>query len=237
MAAIVPREDLPSGRRLPPDGARSVNGHMSHFLVAIVCAAGLAGASEEPLADLRLVVEARPTDFTYRWQPSGAGTRTGEDTCDSSWAVGTGLRWGFGSPGSQHQFVLGAEALLVRDVYQSGGAQAGVLRAEIGYDRTIDERWQVLTGLVAGGGPGSFDRPGGISGDGQMTGLRSEFGLHAGVRWAATRRWAIGCEAGWLESRERYHDDDGSLELKRGGAWIGIAVSWVLDASPRRIDR
>lgn len=199
--------------------------------------AGLLSAAEEPLADLRLVAEARPTAFSYRWEPAGAGVRTGDDACSRSWAAGAGLRWGFGSPGSPHQLVLGCEALLVRDDYQDGGAQASVLRVEVGYDRTIDERWQMLAGLVAGGGPGGFTRPGDTSGTGTMTGLRSELGFRIGARWAATRRWAIGCEVGWLESRERYHDDDGQLELERGGGWLGLAASWVLDGSPRRIDR
>lgn len=237
MGPAMPPEDALPARRLPSARFRSVSWRMLRILVAHVVAAGLAGAAEGVLADLRLVTEIRPTAFSYRWEPSGAGVRTGEDSCANSWAVGSGLRWGFGNPGSQHQLLVGSEVLLVHDEYLDGGSQAGVLRAEVGYALAIDERWQVLASVVGGGGPGGFTRPGGTSGGGTMRGQRSELGLHLGARWAATRRWAIGGEVGWLESRELYRDDDGRLELTRGGGWFGLAVSWVLDTSPRRIDR
>lgn len=210
--------------------------HLNFPLIfLILCGADLICASEHALRDLRLVAEARPLGFDYTWTDDGAH-RHGHDEDDRAVALGLGIRWGWGLAGSPWQLFAGGEALAVEERYGSGGRRGWLGRGEAGAAWSASNALLVTTGLFGGGGRSSFVMPGGPAGEQTLSGPTVEYGLRLGLRLSLDARWSLGCEAGWLVSREDYRDDGASLTSERSGGMLGLSLGCTLDTRPRSID-
>lgn len=205
----------------------------SPALLAILAAT--ASGVEAPVADLRLVAEARPAAFSYAWSKDGA-TRSGDDGFDRALAVGMGGRWGWGRAGSPHLLLAGAEALWSDERFGDGGLAGPLVRLEAGWGYALSERWLATATGVGGIAWRTFTTPGGALGDDRLRGTGGELGLRAGLRWSLDRRWGLAGEGGWLTVRDRLQGAGARLDLDRSAAWLGIALSWTIDPGPRPLD-
>ncbi|MCK6489341.1 MAG: hypothetical protein L6R48_13605 [Planctomycetes bacterium] len=197
----------------------------------------LAGAAlpavEARVADLRLLVEARPTALTFAWSDAQGG-RSGDDSFARAGALGAGIRWGWGAAGRPHLLLAGLDLQAIDERSSTLHHQGALARIEAGYGCALADAWTfaLLPGLAAGPTRLALSQGGGID----LSGRAWEPSLRAGVRWTPAEHLALGLEGGWLWSRESLDGGGASLDLRRSGGTVALSLAWVLDASPRRIE-
>lgn len=194
-----------------------------------------AGAAEPRLADLRLIVEQRPTSASFSWQDAGGGA---DGTVDFTQALGLGIgaRWGWGQPGMPWKLVAGVEAVMVRESFVGGERTASLLRLEAAYAHALTDDWLLVVGPVAGGGPSRTRLDGGAIRPLELDGTLREAGLRAGLRWSLSRRWSLAADAGWLAGVDHASGDGASLDWRRSGPWAGLELAFTLDPRARRLE-
>lgn len=219
---------MPSGDRFP--------GWRRHGL-GVLCAASsaLLPAAEQEVRDWRLVVESRPQDLRYTWDDR-LGARQGDGSFDQAWAVGVGMRWGWGRSGTPHRWLAGGEALYLREASDDLHGQGALLRVEAGYGYALGERLLATVLPLAGGGPLRLTRDAPASGAVALGGAGVEAGLRLGLRWNLTPRWSLAGEAGWLWWRQRVSDADGHLTLTGQGPSAALVLAWTQDPAPRALE-
>lgn len=208
---------------------------VSSIILGCVLLVPLLGASEVPLDDVLVVAEARPSDFAFTWERDGV-TRRGNDAFDHAWAVGVGLRHGFGHPGSATQLILGGDLLWIDESFASGGRAGPMLRGEVGWGYGLTDDLLVAATLAAGVGRAEFRLPGGIFGEQRLPGTMLEGGPRLGLRWTVAPHVALGLEAGWLFGHDHHAGDGISLDLERSGGWLGLSCAWIIDSRARRVE-
>jgi hypothetical protein len=205
----------------------------SAWLLTFCIATGSLPAAVEPqVADLRMVVEARPADFTFTWSDPRSGG-SGADAFDTAWAAGAGLRWGFGGAGRPLQLLTGVAALVVSESQGDLDRNGILLRAEAGWCYGLDERWLLSLTAETGLGRSTARLRTGAGPDLELSGTGWEVGTRAGVRYSLDRRWSIGLEAGWISARDRLDGDDAELAMQRSGLVAALAIAWTIAPQPR----
>lgn len=218
-----------------PDPADHARMSASVRLLPVLLIAGVAGAAEPRLCDLRVFAEQRPAGATFRWHDTAGGS-DGTVDFDTATGIGAGARWGWGRPGLPWLAVLGVEGVVVRETFPGGDRTASILRLELAYAQALDDSWLLVIGPVAGGGPSRTRLAGGAIRPAHLTGSLLEGGLRAGLRWSMSRRWSLGAEGGWLAGRDRASGDGAELTWDRAGPWAGLALAFTLDPSARRLE-
>lgn len=197
----------------------------------------LAGAAlpavEARVADLRLLVEARPTALDFDWRDVRGG-RSGDDSFARAGAAGAGVRWGWGAAGRPHLLLAGGDLLAIDERSSTLHHQGVLARVEAGYGCALADAWTftLLPGLAGGPTRLALSQGGGID----LSGRTWEPSLRAGLRWLPAERLAVGLEGGWLWSRESLDGGGASLDLRRAGGTVALSLAWVLDTSPRRVE-
>lgn len=202
-------------------------------MLSLCCVASLLSAAVEPqVADLRLVLESRPTDFAFTWSDPRSGG-SGKDAFDSAWASGVGLRWGFGSAGRPLQLLAGIAGLVIDESQPDLDHTAGMVRTEAGWCYGLDMRWLLTATAELGLSHGTSRLRTGAGPDLRLTGTGWEIGTMAGIRFNLDRRWSIGLETGWVSARDQLTGDGTQLDLQRQGIITSLAFAWTLDPQPR----
>lgn len=207
----------------------------TRFILPVLVSAGVAGAVEPRLSDLRLFAEQRPATAAFTWRDATGGS-DGEVGFDQAFGAGVGARWGWGRPGMPWLAVLGVEAVAVRETFAGGDRTASELRLELAYAQALADDWLLIVGPVVGAGIGRTQLASGAIRPVRLDGSLVEGGLRAGLRWSLTRRWSLGAEGGWLIGRDRASGDGAELTWRRSGPWAGLALAFTLDPSARRLE-
>lgn len=202
--------------------------------LAAATLAGPAWAAEEPVCDGRLFASALPTAFRYTWT-DGSSRRQGDDGFRQAVGLGAGLRWGFGPPGSPHRLALGVSGMRTSEELLGGTASAWMAGVSCGWAYAAAPRWQLYAGAAAAAGPAAMDLPGPETGDAHLTGSRQDISAECEVRWRPSPQLGIAAGAGWMAGRDRYRGD-GELELQRQGPTATLALVWIIEPRPSRIE-
>lgn len=205
-------------------------------MLFIICgAAGRLTAAVEPqVADLRLVLESRPADFTFTWRDPRSGG-SGADAFDTALATGAGLRWGFGGAGRPLQLLTGIAALVVDESQRDLDRSGVLLRSETGWCYGLDDRWLLSLGTELAFGHSTARLQTGAGPSLELAGTGWEAGTRMGMRFSLDRRWSVGLEAGWIIARDRLAGDGAELDMQRSGMVTALAIAWTIAPQPRAL--
>lgn len=204
---------------------------------SIVVIAGIVGldAAEQEVRDWRLLAEVRPAPLSFAWDDRLGGA-DGAGSFDRTWAVGAGLRWGWGRSGSPGRWLLGGEALLLSETSDGLEGHGILLRGEGGYGYALGERLLLTVLPMAGGGPLRLVYESPATGRVSLSGHALEAGLRLGLRWSLAPDWSLAAEAGWLWWRQRAADAEGTLAMWGHGPIGGLSLVWTAEARPRSLE-
>lgn len=195
---------------------------------------GSLGAAELVVADLRLGLDLRPTDFDYTITHPIFGETSGSDSFETG--LGFSLRGlhAFDSPGSAGAFVVGGEGTFA---YHEYGSESSVymtygLRAMGGYRYAFTERLAFDALAFAGFGiasyelsdPGVFDT---IETDGYVT----ELGALVGAHYNLSPNWILEAEAGWLTTEADLEGAGLDVLVEEAGFTFFLGVSYRFGGS------
>lgn len=199
------------------------------LLVACMCAA------EARLADMAVLAETRPTAIDWQWNDQ-LGSRHGTGTFDSAFALGGGLRWGWGNAGRPHLLTAASDLLWERSQWDGAVIEGPMLRIGIGYAWAITDRWLVQAGPELAYGMQRLSRSSAVSGDLRLHGSAVQAGLGAGVRWSLAPQWSLAVHGGWQSGQTRLSGDGADLTIDAAGLRCGLAFAYTFDARPRLLE-
>lgn len=200
--------------------------------LALGLPSALPAAVEPQISDLRLVLEGRPTRFSYEWRDARR-SGGGDDAFDTALAAGLGARWGLGAAGRPHRLLLGLDLLATRDQQDALDQRGWLLRAGAGWAVGLDDRWTFALLPTIGLTRARAVLSTGSTADFALSGGGWEAAASAGLRWSIDRRWSLALDAGWNWSRASLDGDGASLDLRRDGPSAALALGWTIDPTPR----
>lgn len=187
----------------------------------------LTGA-ELVVADLRLGLDLRPTDFDYTVSNS-LGSITGSDSFETG--LGFSLRGlhAFDSPGASGGFVLGGEGTFAYHEYGSEESAYTTygLRVMGGYRYAITENWAIGALAFAGLGLASFEIADSTSFDDiTADGTVLEFGALLGTTYSLGQHWITELEFGWLESEADMEGSGLDVTVEESGFTVFFGLNY-----------
>ncbi len=207
-----------------------------HLLILGSLLGGLSGA-ELAVADLRIGLDLRPTDFEFE-ASNELGTVSGSDSFDTGYGLSLRGLYGFGSPGAAAGFVLGGELTASWHTYDGGSDyQSYSARALAGFQYHLSERWAFDLLAYGGYGLAQFevadnDLFSGFTCDGPIV----DYGLLVGSHYRLSRHWLIQAELGWLEQTGDLEGSRFDITVEQSGFTAFLGFSYRFGGLPPALE-
>lgn len=210
---------------------------MKYHLLFLLPTAVALPASELVVRDLRIAAESRPLAFTVTATTPTAQS-SGSDAFTAALGLEIGGRWSFARPGDSLGLIVGADLANDGYTYGSGGTLgATTLRGSTGLGWAISDNLTLSAEFGAIFGKSALALPATSSAPAfSATGTATGFDVRLGGTWLLSRRFGLGCNAGWLSGSHKLSDGAVDLTLKQSSWFVGLEAVWRFNDAPARLE-
>lgn len=224
----------------PPPGPTPVGDPpVNHRLILLTAASLLSslGAAELSVADLRLGLDLRPTDFDFE-ASNQLGTVSGSDSFDTGFGASLRGLYGFGRPGAALGLVVGGEVTTSWHQYDGDSDYRTYgMRALAGIEYHATENWAFDLLGYGGFGYAEFEVADNELFDGFTSdGYLGEYGLLLGSQYRLSRHWLVQAELGWTQHSAELEGDAFDITLEQFGPTAFLGFSYRFGGLPPALE-